>query len=867
MSEVFNLVWYNSSSPPKQKIAVARGGTHNLPLLEYRDAIILFPSLMTPLVVRENDAYPWLELLLVSKKPLTAEHVNRQLKIDTGLDAEKSYHDAPLFVGTGDTIELESASKETHDLLRTFKRFEGVLHAGFAKRMESAGFTQFSRVRVRIEALDNANAAHKPVRPAAQADDTTYRAETQDHLIKAMLEERHVLADHQQLLEKGQFGFRLSADGPQVWLDRGNPIQAYHPVYRFGRAEPEHLNFGHLTDIHVNGRLDMMTRTPVRVIDSKRAKDASQQIGEMVQPTNRSFTQLLKAMATSDEAHGLLIGGDLIDHQVNAYRHGEIKQDMVAVWDAVDVSEAGQKRGYVPGVDMISFWSLLIDFCRQSKKPVFGIAGNHDAYFKPFGISPRFLHMRANAGIPADVNLTLYEGVLAFGPSFADFTLDLIHDIGEARSSFKAEWMEWFYTVFTPFVEASVQLPKQRMVCMGWGDSEDMVAGGQGAFHLPRADNAVSEAQLALLKKAAADHATHKVVVLSHFTVASFVEQVPLLRADTLPGSGPGGKGKPAEGKLYTTGDEGVYNMGTFELMHHEFLTLLEGGRIGCVFSGHSHRRGLYQLGPRKTGYFPVTVHDPETFFQDPNHPKVHAPALIVSDSAGPYPRFNFEGEFEGWGSDQPSGSVAIFDAHGELDKVKVVRAAGGAKPRLAVALDYADLDRNLVWALPLQTAVFSGSGELRAQMAYPEDKRSTFYRLRVPLKPHLASFGLRVGTITFLDADSKDDPLVVHVEGKDAVSLVGDDNGKFFRWVKQTKVPNRFVSIVFDCSGNEAITSRYDLKSEWNFEVVTSRRGTTALPYYVIERPQRSTGRIDFPDLPDFDWRLKRHNARAIKR
>jgi hypothetical protein len=210
---------------------------------------------------------------------------------------------------------------------------------------------------------------------------------------------------------------------------------------------------------------------------------------------------------------------------------------MQGVWDVVDVDKK-KEQNYVPGVDIVGFYSLLMHFCRGSSKPVFGISGNHDAYLDPFGISPRLLGTRANAGIPADLNLTLYEAVLAFGPSFADFSYHV-----SRPSSFEAEWMEWFYTVFTPFGEASIQLPKQRVVCLGWGDDEDMVAGGQGAFHLPRADESVSDVQLKLLSNAAQKHESHRVIVISHFTVASFEEKVPMRT-----------KNQATVGHLYTNG-------------------------------------------------------------------------------------------------------------------------------------------------------------------------------------------------------------------------------------------------------------------------------------------------------------------------
>jgi hypothetical protein len=67
------------------------------------------------------------------------------------------------------------------------------------------------------------------------------------------------------------------------------------------------------------------------------------------------------------------------------------------------------------------------------------------------------------------------------------------------------------------------------------------------------------------------------------------------------------------------------------------------------------------------------------------------ATPIIVSDSAGPLPRMNIEGEFDEWGSDQPAGTFVRFDStSGVVQRVEPVFSdRGNTKPRAVVAIDY----------------------------------------------------------------------------------------------------------------------------------------------------------------------------------
>jgi hypothetical protein len=874
MSWVFNLIWVNPQPVRERTQPVALVKDNAIVVAKDVEAVILYPALMSPYVHHDKLDYPWFEMLLATKETLTSAHVNRQLKINEGLAAEKRYHADTLFGGLGDNIEVETASKDSYGLFRTHTKFEGALHEGIEQRLTKAGFTKYFRVRVHVRALESSQRAVDPLRPAEKKDDLKWRAEYHDVLLQQMLEQRNGASGFHHLPERGLFAFKVDAShGPQPYLDRSNPIIAYHPVYLFESDEAEHLNFGHLTDIHINNRLDILKRTPVRVIEGQGAQSVSAPIGTLLQPTTGSFMDLLRGVMKDREAHALLIGGDLIDHLINAYRHEQVAADMQKVWKAVDVSDGPVSPGYVMGVDMVIFYSLLVYFCRQVAKPVFGLAGNHDCYVNPFGISPRMTGTRANAGIAADINLTLYEGILAFGPSYADFTFNT--RVGAAPSSFRAEWMEWFYTVFTPFVDARTELPKQQLCCLGWGNNEDMIGGGQGTGHLPRADESMSLRQLRLIRHATDKADQFKVIVMTHFTIASYEEKLPMVVREfkeTVVGQGRGTRVvreevldspyRPHEGALRSEGDEDFFNMGTFEQNHDKFLALLHERKIECIFTGHSHRRAVYFVGdprPHKQGglAYPVTIYDPDRV--DVVEQKHQKPAVIVSDCSGPYPRHNWKGEFDGWGSDVPAGTVVTFHGDGTLAKVRVLRPSTPAQPRLAVALEYADIERRMVWEQPIHVKAFLASDEARALLETPAFGSGKFrYVLVVPLHAAMRKFELEVKKITFHEFGAATAALEINVGGRHEMALDASECLTFYDYVRRTQTSEAFLSVEFDWKWNEStIVKRYTL-DPWNYEIAPKRKPQRGTLIYEMGRPKRSL-LYDYYDLPDFDWRAKR--------
>ena len=107
----------------------------------------------------------------------------------------------------------------------------------------------------------------------------------------------------------------------------------------------------------------------------------------------------------------LFFTGDLIDYNRNydptPFIQGN-KRHTGELWQAMNLDnlnardEHGQPqrdkngrilpntRDYPRGIDNAVIYSLFLRFMRKYNKPIFLVAGNHEAYTVPYGISARF---------------------------------------------------------------------------------------------------------------------------------------------------------------------------------------------------------------------------------------------------------------------------------------------------------------------------------------------------------------------------------------------------------------------------------------------------------------------------------------------
>lgn len=894
--DLYNLIWIG----PEEAEGSMVGALWTELTVERRErttrGVILFPALMTPLVhVMEKDE-PWLEVLIATEQVLTPDMVNRQLKISRGLRPTKPFNREPLFGGAGDRILVERARYTVDSrgaVLATHHRFAGILHPTVLQMLEDARLEAIYRVRVHKDALPAEGPVQEQGFFRSEPKFIEYRLdggalkrveqystvsrELHDVLIRQMIERRfgpEAASGGSPLPGQGRYTFPIK--GNSVDLAKANPlepVQSYHPLVVFsGQDAFSYANLGHMSDVHVNCRWQILGRSTARVIEHGEGQyeEESPKIGNLLGETNRSFFDVLHGVAGSD-VEVVIIGGDLVDHIRNAYAPRPLlspKPSVQQIWDAMALdARYDTKQTYPPGVDLVAFYSFLLHAMVKHQKPFFGVSGNHDCYEDAYGISPRVAHKLANGGIPADLNLTFYEALLAFGPTAGVLTtINAERAVPYQFSSFTPEWFEWYHLVLSPFQDWWHKLPRQSLVGLGWGGAEDLLvdAGGeQGPAHLPRADQAISGAQLGLLQQAVNERGLRNVILTTHFTFLSYREDLPMLE-----GRKPGARG---ELRLEAGLMEGYsrWDLGTFEGNRAALLDMLAARQIQCVLSGHSHRRGLYLLLDRDPdGTIPARIYDPFPgpgidLDPLPNGAKRAEPAIIVSDSGGPYPKYNRDGEFIQWGTDRPSGTLVRFDPRdGRLVNVSALAAHSRPKPRAAVAMDYLDIAERAVFKSN-RINVAALSPEWDSGAGGPQHLPG--YHVFLNLDDHVTGkLDVFVRRIVFaaveLDFKTRIRVELENPEGLDMVLVPVDQTRNMRQFLRAAADMSRFVSLQLG-TRDPWLAAHYDWKSYWNFEVLAAPQYNGQSVIYSLMRGVRSL-RATLPDwtwreVPAWDWRV----------
>jgi hypothetical protein len=896
--DLYNLVWraFSFVSRPDPSKGDFQAATHHLNTIDTRPnipAIILYPALLTPnLHVRgENDGM--IEILVAAPKSpeLKPEHVNFSLKFAPGLDAKKHVSEQDLFDDPTGKIIVKAVTPDGFGQLSTEKLFRGILHDTVSKWLpkELDGFYAIqvheSCLAAAAQGSSGANddAAAKggaSTNADASADPgDPGELEYQDFVLDEVLHRMNGPA-LRQTRDQGGFGtheFEFDVDGvdySQVDLDR--PIVAYHPLYLYPEESLQTVNIGHVSDIHINARQKLLSKSPARVIDAESGVAESPVIGSMMNTFEGSFLSILDAIDNTG-IDVLLVGGDLIEHVDNAfpYHDGTTAEKLrfpsaAAVWDLVDVDN-NYDRNYQSFVDYIAFFTSIRHFCSSKSKPAFAVTGNHDCYKKNriYGISPRLLLglKKANEGIPADHNLTFYEAMLAFGESWDSVALGNLFD---------PQYYEWFYAVLTPFSDFNLHLPRILLVGLGWGKSEESVSLpgslGQGGLlgHLPRASEAVTEAQVALARPGAS--AGKKTVLVSHFTFVSYVESVAF--GDGAPAGhlDVGGTG------LFRSGDPfGKFDFGTFEKGRSDLYKQMADSEItSCAFSGHSHRKSTYLLGAADDKGYPTEAYGMRnaTGIVDPTPHIDRRPPMIVSDSAGPLPRINFDGfygtgsMFGEYGSDRPSGTIVTISNTGDVTSIAPVYSTlDQTKPRLAVAVDYQHVMKDQVFK------------EINVEPFERANAEEVPHSITITFHENFPDIlAMNMGVVLFGKATAKGEDRWVRIplaeqsgrfkpkRNPDPKTVAPAQNtfdvpigqsGEFMAWLQFGSKAGRFMSFRFgSANGLEDI---YDTSSCWNIEAEAkpSFWNFWGLQKYDIIPHGENTGLLHtHNEAPNFTWR-----------
>lgn len=527
-----------------------------------------------------------------------------------------------------------------------------------------------------------------------------------------------------QMQEKKQhfakpFIFDLGKLSPDKWPKQketeAGRIKPFHPfIFKSGKTR---LDIGHLSDIHVSSRQFALAQADAAVLEG-----ISPPIGPKLVNCLASCKALFDQFQSgSNKADAVFITGDLLDFNRNLNPVNVSGKSPKDQWEhynlagKLDEKDKNGKNYYPRGLDDMLVYSLIKRSCNNNL-PVFMVTGNHEAYDEPFGISPRvnsYAALRsahpnrravtvgdafgaakrhaptkerydpneakgqidlnwapnfmakidkANEGIPADHNLTIYEACLIYGPTFPQIMQSW---------DFMPDNYDWFFTLFTPLADFSVTYNDQRITGLEWGNAERMLKGAvKPSGLLPRANEALSKPQYALLQDAIGRKAGQH-LLFSHFTAINYGQD----KAFSIEQS-------------WDVGDvSNEWTSGTFEYFRNAVFDWLREGKIHAHFSGHSHRSGGYRfeiktsiIGKKKLH---VQARDPAK--QVP----LAGTQLWVSSCAGGIGIQNLSNELEGWNLMPPSGS--LFRA--QTGQVKTVAVSADtlkqARPRFCVALDY----------------------------------------------------------------------------------------------------------------------------------------------------------------------------------
>lgn len=834
-------------------------------------AAILYPATLTPEVFVKNKD-KMVELILLFKKDMDLkdeklrERINCQLKVGRNLDPRKPYVPTPLFVEGNISKLIIIDTKRALDLNPVHRtgegakgRFCGTVERHVVELYKKNNFTKVCCVSLHPSMFESL--LREPCSRQANLEKDGWilfrqegRQDNQDYIIaNALLNAKFdPAAKDKEVVHGFTVGARHSHGDVHVGeINKHLPVQTHHPVFVLDTLD--YANLGHLSDIHICARQQVLRKGKAKVIEHG---DFAQGLGHHVNVYSARVHEILTGFGEEPSVDLVVLGGDLMDHLPNAYRKDLYRHGWPAaedIWDFVGLDGKWAEK-YVNGVDFLSLYSLIIYFLRHHPKPIFVITGNHDHYASPYGISPRKLGRRANEGIPADHNLTIYEAILLFGPTY-DQAFPLL------SSPFDGDEGKWFYYYFTPFSDYSVELPNQKLVALAWGEDETVVTSeGQGLGHLPRATEAFTANQLNLLNEVVAEKGQKKLILTTHFTFVSYLEDLPNTHTGIV---------KMIDSDKWTKQDKfTMQDLGTFEHMRRRLYKelLWDEKAIQLVLTGHSHRRGLYRL----TAFNSNSSQNDETIgtrhydVRQCAHggirdlpdlaEKSHPPLIVLSDSGGPVPRLNISGEFYGWGSDLPGGTRILFDKSGEIQFIHVQETS--LRPRFVVALDYMDIIAVEKEKCPKVIRSFSSRVDDVDGDETKRDKLWTFtlqfnhnkafndigYKLPVSkLAIYLTDqLGQAEGQIRECIQFTPRDTGVNPALGPWSEWMIMDptDRVKFNEHFLAREDRTTFAAIHFAEANAIPELARYDFSSPWTFEIkITSVIPTRKTKFYSIDR------------------------------
>ena len=488
----------------------------------------------------------------------------------------------------------------------------------------------------------------------------------------------------------------------------------------------------------------------------------------------------------------------------------------------------------------------------------------------------QYTHAKANEGVAADHNLTIYEACLMYGPTYAQALT------GE---NFTADNYDWFFTLFTPLADYFIEYNTQQIIGLDWGPAENYInVGGlfditqtdlQGTGILPRASESVNAEQVALMESAFSKRKTNtNTLLFSHFTFINFHTEVPFKI------------GNKQNIVSHPVQQLNKYNVGTCEINQKWLYDKCINNQVQYHFSGHSHRSGVYKVvdgGSHPKVDIPpymaatgvpmqtVTLADIKSVSgfdpgMEPSHPdnkNGDKTKLIVSSCGGPIGVQNLNNELFTFNMQLPSGTLLNIDA---VPPIKTVKATATkvpfARPRLCVALDYLWI----IWEMSDERKAeepirFANPDELAVK--WPTFKIPEFFAVKFGEKVTDLNCVKEINIYVYAEKnsfrglikidmrlDNKVSPLLKSKGYSHTLSFVDPSNialiNSLLKSVTKTTKPTLFCEIALSQPEGMAV-QQFDVKDKWYFPIIIEK---TPGGHWNLARQRKIRG-----EIPDWKW------------
>ena len=456
--------------------------------------------------------------------------------------------------------------------------------------------------------------------------------------------------------------------------------------------------------------------------------------------------------------------------------------------------------------------------------------------------------MKLNPGIPLDHNLTFYEAILLYGPSYPDVTTIRRDGLGP----FRKENFAWLRQFLSPWKDICISYgTRQNILCLDWGKSEQYLLNAIpfiGGDTLPVAGSALTNLQYKLFKERVSEKSNSEAVniLASHFTYAAYTHSVPLLSDRYNPKLGGlpvlAKEPPPIEQNYALIGDGRCYDIGTFTGYRKEVWKELVARHVPYLISGHTHRPGLFdiELLPlipdtpniirSMSGMDVPGMEDMKNIDLTQKRNK-ESPAVLVSGSCGTYNKQNIWGELGKMGMDKPQAMVLKLTKGHEA--VQIIRSAA-PPPRIAVVLNYLwdEENKHLFAHTNNYHITSSGLDEPYSFTINPTLRKYFFARHKDRLysenpiekiKLHAVivtedgkaiHIGCLVMKSELFDPPAYTGQVKLDIKGKDLTAFME----KYLPGIADNKKPVFFCSVHFNAQAFISLPNEYDCSIPWAF-------------------------------------------------